>query len=157
MIQTVYRDLCDATEDVIAHQVNCQGVMGSGVALAIKKKWPAVFEDYKNALDWYEMCHQSPLGRIWLSLLDNGQYIAHLYGQDKYGRDEQYTDYVALRKCFNELAQFARVNDPAGVVYSVAMPYKIACGRGGADWRVVYSMIEEIFEGINVTLYRMEE
>lgn len=25
---------------------------------------------------------------------------------------------------------------------SVALPYKIGCGRGGADWEVIYKIIE---------------
>lgn len=28
----------------------------------------------------------------------------------------------------------------------IAMPYKIGCCRGGADWDKVYKMIEEIFQ-----------
>ena len=39
-------NLLDAQTDVIAHQVNCQGVMGSGVAKQIKEKWPDVFKQY---------------------------------------------------------------------------------------------------------------
>ena len=34
MIKVVNGSLLDATEDILCHQVNCQGVMGSGVALA---------------------------------------------------------------------------------------------------------------------------
>ena len=30
MIKTVYGNILDATEDIICHQVNCQGVMGAG-------------------------------------------------------------------------------------------------------------------------------
>jgi O-acetyl-ADP-ribose deacetylase (regulator of RNase III) len=41
-------DLLDQKTDVIAHQVNCLGVMGAGVALQIKNKWPEVYEGYKN-------------------------------------------------------------------------------------------------------------
>lgn len=40
MIKTVYGNIFDATEDIICHQVNCQGVMGAGVAKALYQRWP---------------------------------------------------------------------------------------------------------------------
>ena len=33
MLKVIDGDLLDAKEDIIGHQVNCQGVMGSGVEL----------------------------------------------------------------------------------------------------------------------------
>lgn len=39
-MKIIHKDgnLLDAKTDVIAHQVNCQGVMGAGIALQIKNK-----------------------------------------------------------------------------------------------------------------------
>ncbi|WP_411668007.1 hypothetical protein [Bacillus subtilis] len=39
MIKIIQGDLLEAKENIIAHQVNCKGVMGSGIALQIKKKY----------------------------------------------------------------------------------------------------------------------
>ena len=47
MIKTVEVNLLEAKERCICHQVNCQGVMGSGVALQIKRKYPQAYKDYK--------------------------------------------------------------------------------------------------------------
>ena len=41
-------NLLDAPQKVIAHQVNCQGKMGSGVAKVIRDKYPKVYETYLN-------------------------------------------------------------------------------------------------------------
>ena len=38
MIKTVYGNILDATEDIICHQVNCQGVMGAGVAMDLPNR-----------------------------------------------------------------------------------------------------------------------
>lgn len=38
-----------APQTRIAHQVNCRGKMGSGVALAIKQKYPEVYQKYSEA------------------------------------------------------------------------------------------------------------
>ena len=40
---------------------------------------------------------------------------------------------------------------------SVALPYKIGCGRGGADWEVVYKIIEEELKDYDVELWRFNE
>ena len=36
---------------VICHQVNCQGVMGAGIAKQIRARWPEVYEDYKKTIE----------------------------------------------------------------------------------------------------------
>ena len=40
MVTVVKGNLLDAKETIIAHQVNCQRKMNSGVAKAIKEKYP---------------------------------------------------------------------------------------------------------------------
>ena len=41
-------NLLDSNADIIIHQVNCQGAMNSGVAKAIREKWPIVFDKYSK-------------------------------------------------------------------------------------------------------------
>lgn len=48
MIKIREGNLFDSNADIIAHQVNCQGIMGSGVARQIKKKYPEVFNMYED-------------------------------------------------------------------------------------------------------------
>ena len=48
MIKVVKGNLLDATEAIIAHQVNCQKKMNSGVAKAIREKYPIVFDIYQE-------------------------------------------------------------------------------------------------------------
>ena len=52
MVSHLTGDLLVAQEelnlDVICHQVNCQGVMGSGIAKQIRDTYPIVFENYKR-------------------------------------------------------------------------------------------------------------
>lgn len=48
MIKIVNRDIILANEQIIAHQVNCKGVMGSGVAKSIKTAYPEVYNEYKK-------------------------------------------------------------------------------------------------------------
>ena len=48
MVTVVKGNLLNASEKIIAHQVNCQKKMNSGVAKAIREKWSDVFEKYQK-------------------------------------------------------------------------------------------------------------
>jgi O-acetyl-ADP-ribose deacetylase (regulator of RNase III) len=43
-------DLLTTPINIIAHQVNCMGVMGAGLALQIKNKFEWAYQDYCEAL-----------------------------------------------------------------------------------------------------------
>ncbi|MCU6792374.1 macro domain-containing protein [Paenibacillus sp. WQ 127069] len=145
----VKSDLLRASEHIIAHQVNCQAVMGSGVAKQIKHHYPKVYTEY------LQFCHQNKenlLGLCQFVALDQGstKYVANLFGQQDFGRDgKKYTNDDALRNALNELCKFAKTNK-----YSIAFPYGIGCNRGGGDWSVVSKMINDIFKDEEVTLYK---
>lgn len=47
MLKHIKGDIFESGAQVILHQVNCQGVMGSGVAKQVREKYPIVFEYYK--------------------------------------------------------------------------------------------------------------
>ena len=148
-MEIIYKigNLLDAQTDVIAHQVNCQGVMGSGVAKQIKEKWPKVFEEYKKYC--YEIWAHQVLSSCLLVSIDNKQYIANLFGQARYGRDgKRYTDYEALYKSLERLVAQMISNDKK----SVAFPYKMSSDRGGADWNIVLAMIESVFKDTDITI-----
>ena len=40
---------------------------------------------------------------------------------------------------------------------SIAMPYKIGCVRGGANWDKVYEIIQDVFKDCNVELWRLDK
>lgn len=48
MIKIVKGDILQASEDIIGHQVNCQGVMGAGLAKQIRNKYPHVYDEYRK-------------------------------------------------------------------------------------------------------------
>ena len=87
----------------------------------------------------------------------NGK-ICNLYAQNNYGYDgKQYTDLNALRICLEAvLAASKSLQRQIGVDVRIALPYKIGCVRGGADWdNDVYPMIDEVFNGTIVELWRL--
>ena len=145
-------NLLESRTDVIAHQVNCQGIFNSGVAKAIKDFDAGVYNDYR----WFCSMNtpEQLLGSVrYYDSSYNGRIYANLFAQKSYGYDgKQYTDVKALKKCFEDLRMFCSFQN-----LSIAMPYKIGCVRGGADWNEVYSIIEEVFEKCNVELWRLDK
>ena len=150
MIKIVYGDLLDAREDIIGHQVNCQGKMGSGVALQVKKKYPRVYKYYLMLLEESKTRNISLLGTNHCVNVENNKWVVNMFGQDKYGYDgNQYTDLKALKECLKELRELAEHKN-----FSVALPYLLGSDRGGADWKEVEQLILSAFDGYEVTLYK---
>ena len=133
---------------VIAHQVNCQKKMNSGVAKAIREKYPIVYEKYLQT--------KPILGTSYpIFVNENGDkhIIVNMYAQNSYGYDgKQYTDYDAFRQCCREIV--SNCKEASGKI-EVAMPYKIASDRGGADWDKIMDILLEEFIDINLTLYKL--
>lgn len=140
----VNNDLLKTPIHIIAHQVNCQGVMGGGVAKQIKQKYPTVYEIYKA-----RCCesHEKLLGgyvAVWSQ--DRSQLIVNVFGQNNFGRDKVYTDYKALE---NGLSNFIKdyrnsFNIMPEVQIPIAIPYKIGCGLAGGDWNLVSTILEKL-------------
>jgi len=148
MIKIIDGNLLNTQNHIIAHQVNCKKKMGSGVALHIKNAFPEVYEKY--------MLDEPKLGRVEFCETKDGRIIANMYAQDDYGYDgKQYTNVEALSNCLDTLGWYCILTK----CRAVALPYKIGCGRGGADWERVYKIIEEtlVSKNIEVELWRLEE
>lgn len=145
MIKTVTGNIVDSKETYICHQVNCQNVMGAGVAKALYEKWPSV------KIEYHAFCsnHQSPtdlLGAHQIVSVDADKWVINIFGQLEFGRSRKkvYTDYSALEKAFATISQFNG---------SFAFPYGFGCGLANGDWNIVYSLIEKYFDDKNVVLY----
>lgn len=46
-VRFVSGNVLDADADIICHQVNCMGKMGSGIALQVRNRFGYVYEEYK--------------------------------------------------------------------------------------------------------------
>lgn len=152
-IPIIEKDIFESDSKIIIHQVNCQGKMNSGIAKQIRDRYPIVFEQYKCFCDFaYENSYNPKLlgqAQVVHTENENGLIIVNLFSQDKFGYDGAcYTDYDAMRRGLEITAERFNKTDKIGI------PYLIGCCRGGGDWQIVSSMIEEIFDGYNVTFYR---
>lgn len=165
MVREIYADIFALDCDIIAHQVNCQGVMGSGIAKVIREKYPIVYAEYISFVKTFGHYDGDLLGRcqvVKVKPIDNfsPNYVVNLFGQEYYGREKkQYTSYAALQNALIELREWIFNNiDKEHIV--LGLPYKIGCGFGGADWNVVLDTIERVFskyEKIEVLICNIEK
>lgn len=146
-IVLVKGDVTKATQDVIAHGVNCKGAMGSGVALALLKRWSRVREQYM-------LKHHNGgwrLGDIQYVPIGQDRFVANCATQKNYlPRGPQHADYDAIEKVMNELAEFCAVNNK-----TLAMP-KIGAGLAGGDWKVIRKIINKAFPNRDVFVYHLD-
>lgn len=161
MIQHKIGDLFASIADLIAHQVNCQGAMGSGVAKQIRMLFPGAYAYYRSVWEGSKGSSEKLLGTTWISVENtpDGQevFVANMFAQDRYGYEgKQYTDYTAFRKCLAQLRAFADTfRRTHGRELQIAMPYRIGCDRGGGDWNIVSKIINEELGTLNITLYEL--
>ena len=136
--------MLDSKFQVIAHQVNCQGVMGAGVAKAIKNKYPEVYDEY------YSYCQDNLKDDIFGTCLvieaDNGKIIANLFGQNEFGKGVIQTNYKKLHSALNELKDYMIEN---GLI-TLSFPYMIGCGLAGGDINIVQSLIRDVFDDTDI-------
>ena len=132
----IKKDLLSVEKGIICHQVNAQRTMGSGIAKAIRDKWPHVYEEYREfKKDSPDFCR---LGGIQFVKINEQLEVCNIFGQLYYGTDgKRYTDYGALKEAFVSLRGMT-----ANQVY---FPMKFGSDRGGADWNIVSQMIDFYF------------
>ena len=150
MIKEVKGDLLQATENIIGHQVNCQGVMNAGLAAKIRSKYPIVFERYKQLVNTHNNNKEILLGTAQVINVDENKYVANLFGQFYYGRGQRHTDYKSLYQALETLKKKAKKHN-----LTVALPYGLGCGLAGGDWDIVWKLIDKTFKDYEITIYKI--
>lgn len=137
-MEFINQDVTNVDVGIVAHGVNCQRVMGSGVAKAIKERWPAVYDAYMN--NPYGKGVEL-IGTAQIVKIDQLLYVANCYTQVHYGRDnKQYASLDAVRFSLTRVFEFATEKH-----LPLYLP-RIGCGLGGLQWDDVRQIIEELEE-----------
>lgn len=125
--------LLNDSADALVNTVNCVGVMGKGIALDFKKKYPGNFTEYRQACQMRQIIP----GRMFIHStgLTQPRYIINFPTKD-YWRNPSRIDYVknGLVDLINQIKQLG--------ITSVAIP-PLGCANGGLKWMDVKPLIEE--------------
>lgn len=139
MIEYKMGDILNQDAEAIVNTVNCVGVMGRGLALQFKNKYPQNFKEYATACKKEEIVP----GKMFVhhtGQLTNPKYIInfptkrHWKGKSKIEDIENGLD--DLTKVIEELE-----------IKSIAIP-PLGSGLGGLDWHVVKEKITQKLAGV---------
>lgn len=137
MLEFTQGDMFEAKADIRVNTVNCVGVMGAGVALAFKQRYPEMFKEYQHA------CKKGQVRpghmHVWKSL--SGDWIVNFPTKRDWREPSRYEDIDA------GLDDLRRYLDTVGGV-TVALP-ALGCGHGGLDWARVSGMIRDKLDGVD--------
>ena len=140
-------DLLEQRVDAIVNTVNTVGVMGKGIALQFRRKWPANYKAYEEA------CKRNEVVPCKMFVFDNGglvepKYIINFPTKRHWRQPSRLSDI----KCGLEdlITQIKTLK-----IKSIAIP-PLGCGNGGLDWSEVRPLIEASFKDlpdVNVKLF----
>lgn len=146
MINYIQKDVTTVDDGIVAHGCNCQGVMGSGVALAIRNKWPKAYETYNAICVSYSKTHEL-LGDVHFVVVEMDAagvptvIVANCFTQHLFGRDKVHADVDAVEGSLTQAFTLA-----SGANMPLYMP-RIGCGLGGLNWDTqVGPVVEKLSE-----------
>lgn len=156
MINYIKGNLLITPDKFIMHGVNCQGVMGSGVAKAIKEH--RIFKNaYYDYLRYCQSVHiNQRLGTINISTCNDADYnykfVLNAFTQFNYGTPSIcHVDYNAVDVIMRDTRVLLRQFNEL----SISMP-KIGAGLGGGDWNIIEKIIDSRLADINVNVWVLE-
>lgn len=132
-IEYVSGNILEADTQALVNPVNCEGVMGKGLAYQFKQAYPLMFYAYRD----YCLGNVLKPGRIhvYTGAEIAPRVIFNLATKNKW-RGKSKLDWIALG--LNRLASLA-----AGMgIESMAIP-AVGCGEGGLAWPEVSAVIEK--------------
>lgn len=147
MMRFTQGNLLEAGTEAIVNTVNTVGVMGKGIALMFREKYPENFKAYEAACKAGEV----QVGRMFITAgveLGGPRWIIN-FPTKKHWRQPTKLEWVR-----DGLVALKNVIREKGIK-SIALP-PLGCGNGGLDWAVVRPMVEAMLgdlPGVDVVVY----
>jgi O-acetyl-ADP-ribose deacetylase (regulator of RNase III) len=129
MVKEVTGNLFESRAETLVNPVNCVGVMGKGLALEFKKRYPAMFEDYTKRCER----KQVRLGEPYPYRDRSGIVIVNFATKDHWRSPSRLSDIE------RGLDYFVQHQAEWGV-NSIAFP-QLGCGNGGLSWDEVRPLL----------------
>ena len=140
MIEFVDGNFFDYEADIRVNTVNCVGVMGAGVALAFKNKYPTMFKEYVSQCKKGMIKPGQP--KVWQegSMFEKGVTIINFPTKNHWKNTSEYQyieDGLKWLRDYLFAIENATVTLPA-----------LGCGHGGLDWDKVRNLIKQYLKDV---------
>jgi O-acetyl-ADP-ribose deacetylase (regulator of RNase III) len=138
VIRFLRGNLFDSDAEALVNTVNTHGVMGKGIALEFKKRFPANYEFYRQACEQ----GQVQIGKMLVFPTQSlqPQYIIN-FPTKQHWRGRSKLEYIQ-----RGLQDLVCVVQQQGI-RSIALP-PLGCGHGGLRWEQVKPLIEQAFASL---------
>jgi O-acetyl-ADP-ribose deacetylase (regulator of RNase III) len=142
-------DLLASKCKIIGHGCNAYGIMGGGIALSIRKKWPVVFSEYheKYLIESVTSGGHLELGSVIPVDVTDNLKVLNMITQKSCGGGQRYVDYEAVAKCF-EWVEKQKYNTTIGIPM-------IGAGLAGGDWDIIETIIKKTCNNTDVVVYQL--
>lgn len=138
MIKITSGNLLDSSAQTHVNTVNCVGVMGKGIALDFKNRYPAMFKDYARRCQHNEVILGEPY--LFRQLLD--PWVVNFPTKDHWRSLSRIEDIEAGLKYLVDHA------DSWGIT-SLAIP-PLGCGNGQLSWEDVGPVIASYMQRLDI-------
>lgn len=138
MVKAVVGDIFRSKAQTLVATVNCVGVMGKGLALEFRKRFPDMHEDYVRR------CHAGEvrLGKPYLYKCARPPWVLVFPTKDHWRSLSRIEDIIRG-------LEHLEANVMAWGTTSLAVP-PLGCGLGQLDWRVVGPTLFRHLEGLGI-------
>lgn len=156
MIQEVTGDILLTNAQAIAHGVAPNDHFSSGLALALRERWPAMYQDFRH---YCHTAHPNP-GTVWAWGDAEGKRLVNLFTQEAPPNHQANPGKASVQNVNHALKELRRLIEQEEF-RSVALP-RLATGVGGLDWADVYPLIKKHLGDLKIpifvyTMYRAGE
>ena len=141
MINYFKGSLFESPAICLVNAVNCGGVMGAGIALEFKKRYPKMFSEYRK------LCERKIIktGEMNYYKEDGETKIVNFPTKDHYVFPSK------IEWIEQGLIHFLETYEEQGIT-SVAFP-KLGCGKGGLNWEDVKPLMEKYLSKANCEVF----
>lgn len=138
------KTIFESSAQTLVNTVNCVGVMGKGLALEFKNRYPEMFDKYKS------FCDKGVFkpGVLWIYKAPDGKWVLNFPTKVDWKNPSELEYIEAGLKKFVEIWKEKEIT-------SIAFPL-LGCTNGGLDPEVVIPVMEKYLsqcEGLDVTIY----
>ena len=140
MLKYVEGDLFSSPAQVLVNTVNTVGVMGKGIALEFKKRYPEMFLQYKEQCDK----HKLVIGKLMLWYEPDHWLLQ--FPTKEHWRNPSKLEYIE-KGLMAFVRKYADYN-----ISSIAFP-KLGCGNGELDWNDVKPLMEKYLKDLPIDVY----
>lgn len=137
--QVEHRDIFSTHLNAIAHGVNCQGVMGAGIALEVKRRYPEAYNGYVRYLNRYHPIQNIAVGTMHpYPVPGTNLHILNCFTQVDTAKrhGEVAISYQAIFTSFSVAGCYCKENG----IEELAIP-QVGDGLGGGNWKIIYQLI----------------